>query len=113
MTRVNFPSLAPGRGKYEIPACQLDDRYVQLEEAVDVDSQVRQEWKKSVRKIIVSAITGDRGEHDASINASSWRRAPSRRPGTPSPRSSRDVAGGQRAVRPGTGARRTMRPRQL
>ena len=60
MTRVNFPSLAPGRGKYEIPACQLDDRYVQLEEAVDVDSQVRQEWKKSVRKIIVSAITGDR-----------------------------------------------------
>ena len=57
VTWVNFPSLAPGRGKYEIPACKLDDRYVQLEEAVDVDSQVREEWKKIEGKIIVSAIT--------------------------------------------------------
>ena len=57
VTWVNFPSLAPGRGKWEIPSCRLDSEYVQLEEAVDVDSQVREEWKKIEGKIIVSAIT--------------------------------------------------------
>ncbi len=57
VTWINFPSLAPGRGKWDIPACRLDGEYVQLEEAVDVDRQVREEWKKIEGKIIVSAIT--------------------------------------------------------
>ena len=57
VTWVNFPSLAPGRGKYDIPAAKLDGEYIQLEEAVDVDKQVREEWKKIEGKIIVSAIT--------------------------------------------------------
>ena len=57
VTWINFPSLAPGQGKYEIPAAKLDNEYVQLEEAVDVDRQVREEWKKIEGKIIVSAIT--------------------------------------------------------
>lgn len=57
VTWINFPSLAPGRGKWDVPACQLDGQYVQLEEAVDVDHQVREEWKKIEGKIIVSAIT--------------------------------------------------------
>ncbi|MDB4935899.1 MAG: hypothetical protein JWP87_2871 [Labilithrix sp.] len=57
VTWINFPSLAPGRGKWDVPACQLDGRYVQLEEAVDVDREVRAEWKKIEGKIIVSAIT--------------------------------------------------------
>ncbi|MBX3190497.1 MAG: hypothetical protein KF819_26085 [Labilithrix sp.] len=57
VTWINFPSLAEGQGKYAIPACRLDDRYVQLEEAVDVDREVREEWKKIEGKIIVSAIT--------------------------------------------------------
>jgi tetratricopeptide (TPR) repeat protein len=57
VTWVNYPSLAPGQGKYSIPACKLDGQYVQLEEAVDVDKQVREEWKKIETKIIVSAIT--------------------------------------------------------
>jgi hypothetical protein len=57
VTWINFPSLAPGRGKWEIPGCQLDGQYVQLEEAVDVDREVRTEWKKIEGKIIVSAIT--------------------------------------------------------
>ena len=57
VTWINFPSLAPGRGKWDIPGCQLDGRYVQLEEAVDVDREVRTEWKKIEGKIIVSAIT--------------------------------------------------------
>jgi hypothetical protein len=57
VTWINFPSLAPGRGKWDIPACKLDGQYVQLEEAVDVDREVRAEWKKIEGKIIVSAIT--------------------------------------------------------
>lgn len=57
VTWINFPSLAPGRGKYDVPSCKLDGRYVQLEEAVDVDREVRSEWKKIEGKIIVSAIT--------------------------------------------------------
>lgn len=57
VTWVNFPSLAPARGKYDVPSCTLDGRLVRLEEAVDVDRQVRAEWKKIEGKIIVSAIT--------------------------------------------------------
>jgi hypothetical protein len=57
VTWINFPSLAPGRGKWETPAVKLDSDYVQLEEAVDVDREVRTEWKKIEGKIIVSAIT--------------------------------------------------------
>ena len=57
VTWVNFPSLAPGQGKYAIPACQLDGDYVQLEEAVDIDAQVRAEWKRIEGKVILSAIT--------------------------------------------------------
>src|SRR5262249_33220148 len=57
VTWINFPTLAPGQGKYDIPSCQLDGRYVQLEEAVDIDHEVRSEWKKIEGKIIVSALT--------------------------------------------------------
>jgi uncharacterized protein len=57
VTWVNFPSLAPGQGRYEIPACKLDSGWVELEEAVDVDREVRAEWKKIEGKIILSAIT--------------------------------------------------------
>jgi hypothetical protein len=57
VTWINYPSLAPGRGTYDVPSCKLDGGYVQLEEAVDVDRQVREEWKKIEGKIIVSAIT--------------------------------------------------------
>jgi hypothetical protein len=57
VTWINFPTLAPARGKYDVPSVRLDDRWVQLEEAVDVDREVRAEWKKIEGKIIVSAIT--------------------------------------------------------
>ena len=36
---------------------RLDDKFIQLEEAVNVDQQVRAEWKKIEGKIIASAIT--------------------------------------------------------
>jgi hypothetical protein len=57
VTWINFPTLAPGQGKYDIPSCKIDNNFVQLEEAVDVDREVRAEWKKIEGKIIVSAIT--------------------------------------------------------
>jgi hypothetical protein len=57
VTWINYPTLGPERGGYEIPACVLDGKFVQLEEAVDVTTQVRGEWKKIEGKIIVSAIT--------------------------------------------------------
>ena len=57
VTWINFPTLAPGRGNYAIPSVRLDNRSVQLEEAVNVDHEVRAEWKKIEGKIIVSAIS--------------------------------------------------------
>lgn len=54
---VNYPSLAPEQGQYTIPSCMLDGHYTQLEQAVNVSSQVREEWKKIEGKIILSAIT--------------------------------------------------------
>jgi uncharacterized protein len=57
VTWINFPTLAPGQGSYDVPAVRLDGRFVQLEEAVNVDREVRSEWKKIEGKIIVSAVT--------------------------------------------------------
>ncbi|MBS2014723.1 MAG: hypothetical protein JST00_17680 [Deltaproteobacteria bacterium] len=57
VTWINFPSLAPGQGKYETPGVRIDGEWTQLEEAVDIDREVRAEWKKIEGKIIVSAIT--------------------------------------------------------
>lgn len=57
VTWINYPTLGPERGGYTIPACVLDGKYVQLEEAVNVTQQVRAEWKKIEGKIILSAIT--------------------------------------------------------
>jgi hypothetical protein len=57
VTWINFPTLAPGQGSYEIASFALDGRYVRLEQAVDVSAQVRAEWKKIEGKIILSAIT--------------------------------------------------------
>ncbi len=57
VTWINFPTLARGQGKYDVPGVRLDGDWVELEEAVDVDRQVREEWKRIEGKIIVSAIT--------------------------------------------------------
>lgn len=57
VTWINFPSLAKGQGGYAVPSVRLDERYVQLEQALDVEQQVRAEWKKIEGKIILSAIT--------------------------------------------------------
>jgi hypothetical protein len=57
VTWINFPTLAPGQGNYSVPSVRVDNGFVQLEEAVNVDREVRNEWKKIEGKIIVSAIT--------------------------------------------------------
>jgi tetratricopeptide (TPR) repeat protein len=57
VTWVNFPSLAPGTGTYATPSLRMGSQFLQLEEAVDVDHEVREEWKKIEGKIILSAIT--------------------------------------------------------
>ncbi len=57
VTWINFPTLAPGQGNYAVPQVRLDGKFIQLEEAVNVDREVREEWKKIEGKIIVSAIT--------------------------------------------------------
>jgi uncharacterized protein len=57
VTWINFPSLAPGQGKWATPEVRLDSGFVQLQEAVDIDAQVRTEWKKIEGKVILSAIT--------------------------------------------------------
>ncbi len=57
VTWINFPTLAPGRGTYEVPACAVDGAPVALREAVDLEREVRTQWKKIEGKIVVSAIT--------------------------------------------------------
>jgi hypothetical protein len=57
VTWINFPTLGRERGSYELPSCILDGKPVALEQAVDVTSQVRAEWKKIEGKVIISAIT--------------------------------------------------------
>lgn len=57
VTWINFPTLAPGQGKFSVPGVRLDGKLVQLEEAVDIDHEVRKEWNKIEGKIIISAIT--------------------------------------------------------
>jgi len=57
VTWINFPTLAPGQGSYSIPQVRVGNRSIQLEEAVNVEREVRAEWKKIEGKIIVSAIT--------------------------------------------------------
>lgn len=57
VTWINFPTLAADQGSYDTPTCAVDGRHVQLEQAVNVSAQVRNEWKKIEGKIILSAIT--------------------------------------------------------
>lgn len=57
VTWINFPTLGKSQGAYSVPQAKLDNGFLQLEEAVNVEAQVRTEWKKIEGKIIVSAIT--------------------------------------------------------
>lgn len=57
VTWVNFPSLAKEEVQYQPPSCALDGQPVVVEEAVNVTSAVRAQWKKIEGHIIVAAVT--------------------------------------------------------
>ncbi len=57
VTWVNYPTLAPGRGGYAIPSFHLNGRRQTLEQAIDVEREVRAAWKKVEGTVILSALT--------------------------------------------------------
>ena len=57
VTWVNFPTLGPSKGSYAIPTFSLDGKPQTLEQALDVEAQVRAAWEKKEPTIILSAIT--------------------------------------------------------
>jgi hypothetical protein len=52
-----LPIARAWTGQLATPGVRLDGQFVHLEEALNVDREVRAEWKKIEGKIIVSAIT--------------------------------------------------------
>jgi tetratricopeptide (TPR) repeat protein len=57
VTWVNYPTLGKARGRYSIPTFSLDGRPLPMEEALDVEAEVRTAWKEIEGTIILSAIT--------------------------------------------------------
>ncbi|WP_437732422.1 hypothetical protein [Sorangium sp. So ce1335] len=57
VTWVNYPTLARGKGGYAIPTLKIDGRSQPLEQALDVEAQVRSSWKKNEGTLVLSAIT--------------------------------------------------------
>jgi uncharacterized protein len=54
---VNYPTLGPGRGGYEVPTFDLDAKRYGLEQALDVEAHVREAWRKREGTLVLSAIT--------------------------------------------------------
>jgi hypothetical protein len=57
VTWINYPTLGKGKGRYAVPDFWLDGQPVPLEQALDVEQEVRAAWKKHETTIILSAIT--------------------------------------------------------
>jgi uncharacterized protein len=57
VTWVNFPTLGPSKGGYSVPTFNLDGKPQSLEQALDVEAEVRAAWEKKEPTIILSAIT--------------------------------------------------------
>ena len=57
VTWVNFPTLGPSKGGYAVPTFNLDGKAQRLEQALDVEAEVRAAWEKKEPTIILSAIT--------------------------------------------------------
>jgi uncharacterized protein len=57
VTWINYPTLGKGKGGYSAPSFSLDGRPMQMEEALDVEAEVRESWKKHETTVILSAIT--------------------------------------------------------
>jgi len=57
VTWINYPTLAPEQGGYNVPTCTVDGRAIPMTEAVNVSAEVTAQWRKIEGKIILSAIT--------------------------------------------------------
>ena len=56
VTWVNFPTLAPGQGAYSTPVAQIDGRYVELSQVVDVSNEVRRAWERIKGQVIALSL---------------------------------------------------------
>lgn len=57
VTWINFPSLAPNSDFGDRPTVMVDGKSVAVDVAIDLDREVRAEWKRLEGPIIVKAIT--------------------------------------------------------
>ena len=57
VTWINYPTLGPSRGSYSTPSLVVDGRGVGMEQALDVEAEVRRSWEKKEGTIIAAAIT--------------------------------------------------------
>jgi hypothetical protein len=57
VTWINYPTLGRGKGGYSAPSVDVDGRPVPMEEALDVEAEVRAAWKKREGTVILAAIT--------------------------------------------------------
>jgi hypothetical protein len=57
VTWVNYPTLGPAHGEYDVPTFQLDGERQPLEGIVAVDKEARKAWDQTKGTVIASAIT--------------------------------------------------------
>ncbi|AKT37073.1 hypothetical protein [Chondromyces crocatus] len=57
VTWVNYPTLTAARGSYTIPTFSLDGAPVRMEQAIDIEAEVRKAWRKVEGTVILSALT--------------------------------------------------------
>ncbi|EYF00764.1 hypothetical protein [Chondromyces apiculatus] len=57
VTWVNYPTLTRSRGGYTTPTFSLDGRPCPMEQALDIEAEVRAEWRKIEGTVILSALT--------------------------------------------------------
>ncbi len=57
VTWVNYPTLAEERATDEVPTILVDGRAVALDATLDVDAEVRAEWRRIEGEVMAAAIT--------------------------------------------------------
>lgn len=57
VTWVNYPTLGPQRSGYQTPTFAIDGHAEALEKPLDVDAEMRREWRSHEPTIVLSALT--------------------------------------------------------
>jgi hypothetical protein len=57
VTWVNYPTLAPERALAEVPTILVDGQAVRLDATLDVEAEVRAEWRRIEGDVMAAAIT--------------------------------------------------------